>query len=61
MTGVLITGDRNSSQFFFTLKALPQLDGKQVVFGEVMDGLNVLQMIQSVKTEKGDDSIFFLI
>lgn len=43
--------DRNRSQFFFTLRALPSLDGKHVVFGEVVDGIEVLDKIAAVATD----------
>jgi peptidylprolyl isomerase len=35
----------NSSQFFFTLAPAPQCDGKHVVFGRVVEGLEVLRRI----------------
>ena len=37
--------DTNSSQFFITLSACPELDNKHTVFGEVVDGLSVLYHI----------------
>jgi len=35
--------NRNGSQFFFTLRPVASLDGKHVVFGEVLSGLEILQ------------------
>ena len=42
----------NSSQVFFTLKAVPYLDGKHVVFGEVLNGMDVIQALGKVKTNQ---------
>ncbi|CAE7445401.1 unnamed protein product [Symbiodinium microadriaticum] len=44
----------NGSQFFITLKATPHLDGKHVVFGEVVRGLNVLRAMENVETGARD-------
>ncbi|KAG2516827.1 hypothetical protein BBO99_00005451 [Phytophthora kernoviae] len=43
----------NGSQFFITTKAgLKNLDGKHVVFGEVIEGLEVVDAMQSVNVSK---------
>lgn len=44
----------NNSKFFFTLRSLPEFDGKHVVFGEVIDGSKVLDTMESVETEYPD-------
>ena len=43
----------NTSQFFLTLAPAPQCDGKHVVFGSVVDGLDVLDAIEAVGSSTG--------
>ena len=38
-------GETNSSQFFITLKALPQYDGHATIFGEVVTGMDVVRAL----------------
>jgi len=46
----------NGSQFFITVAPTPWLDGKHVVFGRVVDGMNVITAVEEYGTNQGRPS-----
>ena len=46
----------NGSQFFLTTDACPWLDGKHVVFGSVVEGMEVVKYVETVGSKSGRTS-----
>ncbi|KAH9515266.1 hypothetical protein Btru_014027 [Bulinus truncatus] len=46
--------DTNGSQFFITVKKTEWLDGRHVVFGKVVKGMNVIRKIENTSTDSRD-------
>ena len=44
----------NGSQFFITTVPTPWLNNKHTIFGEVVEGQNVIEIIEAVKKDRGD-------
>lgn len=46
----------NACQFFILFKEMPHLDGKHVVFGQVVDGMDVLDALEAAGSNSGKTS-----
>ncbi len=44
----------NGSQFFITTVETPHLDGKHVIFGEVVKGFEYIKLLENVKTDSNN-------
>jgi cyclophilin family peptidyl-prolyl cis-trans isomerase len=46
----------DGSQFFLTFKATPWLDGKHTLFGEVVEGMDVMKKLEAAGSQSGKTS-----
>ena len=49
--------NQNGSEFFITLKQLPQFNGKNTVFGKIVKNMDILDEIRQVASENKDKKV----
>ena len=56
LTDLILGPNTNGSQFFICTADTPWLDGRHVVFGKVVEGLDVIDKVEAVGSDSGQTS-----
>ncbi len=53
--------NKNNSKFLITLKYIPWFDGKHVVFGQIIKGMEIIKDIEEIETDNEDKPMIKII